>query len=162
MEEFCYLYRTKEETRVTMTAEAVEQFLASLRARHAPVNTIKAYTHDLRHFLAAVPASLHDVTAPLIQAFLEGDGHHSAATRGRRYATLCAFYHWVVRQELAVSNPMERLDPITSPQREPRPLEHDEVMKIFKAIPTSHLRDRALFTLLYETGVRVGEALALQ
>jgi integrase/recombinase XerD len=31
-----------------------------------------------------------------------------------------------------------------------------------KAIPTSNLRDRTLFTLLYETGVRVGEALALQ
>ena len=52
------------------TSEAVEQFLASLRARHAPANTIKAYSHDLRHFLAAVPTLLVEVTAPLIQAFL--------------------------------------------------------------------------------------------
>jgi site-specific recombinase XerD len=79
------------------TSEAVEQFLASLRARRAPANTIKAYTHDLRHFLAAVPTLLVEITAPLIQAFLQGDGHHSVATRGptrgRRYSILCAFYH---------------------------------------------------------------------
>jgi site-specific recombinase XerD len=143
------------------TSEAVEQFLASLRARHAPTNTIKAYTHDLRHFLAAVPTSLIEVTAPLIQAFLQGDGHHSVATRGRRYSTLCTFYHWAIRQELVSSNPMERLDPITQPQKEPRPLAPEEVEKIFKAIPPSRLRDRTLFMLLYETGVRVGEALAL-
>ncbi len=144
------------------TSEAVEQFLASLRARHAPTNTIKAYTHDLRHFLAAVPTPLVEVTAPLIQAFLQGDGHHSVATCGRRYSTLCAFYHWAMRQELVVVNPMERLDPIMQPKKEPRPLAHAEVEKIFKAIPASRLRDRTLFMLLYETGVRVGEALALQ
>lgn len=74
-------------------SEAVEQFLASLRTRQVPANTIKAYTHDLRHFLAAVPALLAEVTAPVIQTFLQGNGHHSVATRGRRYSTLCAFYH---------------------------------------------------------------------
>ncbi len=35
---------------MTATVEGVDQFLASLRARHAPMSTIKAYTHDLRHF----------------------------------------------------------------------------------------------------------------
>ncbi len=66
---------------MAITSEAVEQFLASLRVRQTPANTIKAYTYDLRHFLAAVPALLAEVTAPLIQAFLQGDGHHSVATR---------------------------------------------------------------------------------
>jgi site-specific recombinase XerD len=126
------------------------------------VNTIKAYTHDLRHFVAAVPPALEDVSVPLIEQFLAGDGHLSPATQARRYATLCTFYRWTLRQELMPSNPMERLDPITQPKKEPRPLAHEEVIKILKAIPASNLRDRALFTLLYETGVRVGEALALQ
>jgi integrase/recombinase XerD len=147
---------------MTTTVEGVDQFLASLRARHAPINTIKAYTHDLRHFVVAVPELLALVTAPLIQTFLVGDGHLSLATQGRRYSTLCAFYHWAIRQELVAINPMERLDPIVQPKREPRPLAHEEVAKIMKAIPAANLRDRALFMLLYETGVRVGEALALQ
>jgi hypothetical protein len=69
------------------TEQAVEQFLASLRARQAPANTIKAYSHDLRHFLAAVPMLLAEVTAPLIEAFLQGDGHHSVATQPGFHAT---------------------------------------------------------------------------
>ncbi len=147
---------------MTTTSEAIDLYLASLRARHVPANTIKAYTHDLRHFLAAVPADLAQVTASSIQQFLEGDGHLSAATEARRYSTLCAFYQWIMRQELGTFNPMERLDPITQPKREPRPLVHEEVMKIFKVIPTSNVRDRTLFMLLYETGVRAGEMLMLQ
>jgi site-specific recombinase XerD len=126
------------------------------------MNTIKAYTHDLRHFVAAVPEQFLEVTAPLIQTFLEGDGHLSVATQGRRYSTLCAFYHWAMRQELVTINPMDRLDPIVQPKREPRPLTPSEVTKIMKAIPVANLRDRTIFILLYETGVRVGEILALQ
>jgi integrase len=46
--------------------------------------------------------------------------------------------------------------------RLPRPLEADAVRAVLQRIPSSATRDRALFTLLYETGVRVGEALGLQ
>jgi site-specific recombinase XerD len=161
LREFYYLYRTEEEKRMVLTRDAVDGFIASLRARRAPANTVKAYAHDLRHFVAAVPPSLSDVSVPLIEQFLAGDGHLSPATQARRYATLCTFYRWTLLQELMPSNPMERLDPITQPKKEPRPLAREEVVKILKAIPASNLRDRALFTLLYETGIRVGEALAL-
>ncbi len=140
----------------------VEQFLASLRSRRAPTNTIKSYAHDLRHFVQAMPVDLGEVTASAIRAFLDGDGHHSQATQGRRYATLCSFYQWAMRQELVQENPIHRLDPIVQPKREPRPLDPEEVAKILKVIPASNVRDRTLFTLLYETGIRVGEALSLQ
>src|SRR5690242_5166003 len=56
---------------------------------------------------------------------------------------------------------MERRDPIEQVEREPRPLQPETVTKILQAIPASNLRDRTLFTLLYETGIRVGEALGL-
>jgi site-specific recombinase XerD len=128
--QFSYLYGTQKGDTMTTTSEAVELFLASLRTRSAPANTIKAYAHDLMHFVQAVPAALASVSAPAIQTFLDGDGHHSPATRGRRYSTLCALYRWLVRQELAQSNPMERLDPIVQPRKEPRPLKPDIVEQI--------------------------------
>jgi site-specific recombinase XerD len=37
----------------------------------------------------------------------------------------------------------------------------ETVTKILQAIPTCNLRDRMLFTLLYEKGMQVGEALGL-
>jgi len=143
------------------TADAVEAFVASLRQRSAPLNTIKSYAHDLRLFVRAVPPDLSAVTLETIQAFLTGAGHLSLATRRRRYSTLCTFYHWLIRQEIVQVNPMERLDPIEPVEREPRPLRPEVVTKILQAIPAANLRDRTLFTLLYETGIRVGEALGL-
>lgn len=143
------------------TQDAVETFVASLRQRAVPLNTIKSYAHDLHLFVQAMPADLTHIDAEQIQAFLTSNEQHSAATRHRRYSTLCTFYHWLLRHEVLSANPMERLEPIEQVEREPRPLAPEVVTKILQAIPASNLRDRALFTLLYETGVRVGEALSL-
>lgn len=143
------------------TADAIEVFVASLRQRSVPVNTIKSYAHDLRLFLRAVPAELPAVNAETIQVFLAQFDHLSAATRRRRYSTLCAFYHWLMRHGVVETNPMDRLDSIEQVQREPRPLPPETVTKLLQTIPASNLRDRVLFTLLYETGIRVGEALGL-
>jgi integrase/recombinase XerD len=143
----------------TPTAHAVEQFLASLRTRSAPANTIKAYRLDLQQFVRAVPTALEEVTADVIRAFLDSHAHLKPATRRRHAATLRALYAWLLHQEIVAENPMDRLEPIEQIERLPRPLAPEVVTKILKAIPASNLRDRALFTLLYETGIRVGEAL---
>ncbi len=83
-----------------LAAEAVEVFVASLRQRSAPVNTIKSYGHDLRLFVQAVPPELPAVTPEAIEQFLAGDGHLSSATRRRRYSTLCVFFRWLIRHEI--------------------------------------------------------------
>jgi integrase/recombinase XerD len=144
-----------------LTTDAVEVFIASLRQRSVPVNTIKSYAHDLHLFARSAPADLPAVTEATIQTFLAGFDHLSPATRRRRYSTLCTFYHWLIRHEVVETNPMERLDSIEQVEREPLPLPPEMVTKILQAIPSSNLRDRTLFTLLYETGIRVGEALGL-
>lgn len=171
---------------ITLT-EAVDTFIAALRTRHAPTNTIKAYASDLRRFVQFVhsgqsvravsaEAEMAQLDAVVVRSFLNNSGasgsgignddgpesNVSPATRRRRYATLCSFYHWLVRQEMVDFNPMERVDPIETVSRLPRPLDADVVTAILKAIPPAATRDRALFTLLYETGMRVGEALGLQ
>ena len=143
------------------TSDAVEVFVASLRQRSVPVNTIKSYAHDLRLFLRSALAELPAVNAETIQAFLAQFDHLSSATRRRRYSTLCAFYHWLMRHGVVETNPMDCLDSIEQVQREPRPLPPETVTKLLHTIPASNLRDRTLFTLLYETGIRVGEALGL-
>lgn len=79
--------------------DAVETFVASLRQRAVPLNTIKSYAHDLRLFVQTAPADLTIVTSEQIQVFLTSDASHSTATRRRRYSILCTFYHWLLRHE---------------------------------------------------------------
>ncbi len=143
------------------TSQAVDLFLASLRTRSAPTNTIKAYRLDLQQFLKQVPADISEVTPDVIRAFLDSHKQHKPATRRRRSATLRTFYAWLIQQGMVPSSPMERLEPIGQIEQLPQPLDPDDVTKILKAIPASNLRDRAIFTLLYETGMRVGEALSI-
>lgn len=47
------------------------------------------------------------------------------------------------------------------PERDPRPLTAEQVETLLAAIPTAEKRNRLLFSLLYETGIRVGEALGI-
>lgn len=143
------------------TAAAIETFLATLRSAQTPINTIKAYRLDLLRFARSVPEDLAAVTIAQIHAFLDGEGGLSAATRRRRHASVSALYRFLVRQDLTATNPMARIDAGTTPEREPRPLAEEIVKRILAAIPTTATRDRALFTVLYETGMRVSEALGI-
>jgi hypothetical protein len=61
------------------TADAVEVFVASLRQRSVPVNTIKSYAHDFRLFVQVAPADLSAVTPATLQVFLEGSGKLSSS-----------------------------------------------------------------------------------
>jgi site-specific recombinase XerD len=115
---------------------------------------VKAYAGDLRRFVAGVPAELAAVDAATIRAFLDGEQDRSPATRRRRHATLCSFFRWLVQRELIDVNPMLRVAPVETVSRLPRPLEADAVCAVLQRIPSSATRDRALFTLLYETGMR--------
>ncbi len=79
------------------TSQAVDLFLASLRTRSAPANTIKAYRLDLRQFLKQGPTALSEVTVDVIRAFLDSHEQHKPATRRRHAATLRAFYAWLMQ-----------------------------------------------------------------
>ncbi len=80
------------------TSRAADLFLASLRTRSAPANTIKAYRLDLQQFLKQAPEDLSEVTADVIRVFLDSYEQHKPATRRRHAATLRAFYAWLIQQ----------------------------------------------------------------
>jgi integrase/recombinase XerD len=56
---------------------------------------------------------------------------------------------------------MTRLERTHLPSSAPRPVPTAQVKAVLEAIPKAKDRDRLLFTLLYATGLRVGEALAI-
>src|SRR2546421_9495870 len=98
---FLVIWHREEKRAMRLTtSQAVDLFLASLRTRSVPANTIKAYRLDLQHFLKEAPTDLAEITVDVIRAFLDSNEQHKPATRRRHAATLRAFYPWLMQQGL--------------------------------------------------------------
>jgi site-specific recombinase XerD len=102
---------------------------------------------------AITPAVLRDYFRDLV--------HLQPATWARKQASLASFMAWAYAQELVESNPMGRVDRVKPSPPIPRGVGRTQVETILAIIPATQRRDRLLFRSIFETGLRVGEALAL-
>jgi integrase/recombinase XerD len=123
---------------------------------------VRAYRSDLRDFGRFFTGPIERLTAGVLRAYLRDLTDKAPVTRARREAALACMLAWAYRAEMIAADPMTRLDrthlPVSPPQ--PAPTEHIEA--VLRAIPKIRHRDRLLFLLLYTTGMRVGEALAIE
>jgi integrase/recombinase XerD len=160
---------------------SIASFLADLRQANRSVHTCHAYANDLAQFrafcyeqrspagdeqLAKIPdlpgiTGIKGVTSDQLRGFFKTFDHLSPATRARKQAALASFFAWAYRHDLIGTNPMGRVDRVRLNPPQPRGMGRDAVEAILTKIPTNRLRDRVLFRLIFETGLRVGEALAL-
>lgn len=104
---------------------------------------------------------MSEVTAGVLREYLATVADKAPATRARREASVAALLAWAYRAELIDADPMTRLERTHLPSSAPRPVPTAQVKAVLEAIPKAKDRDRLLFTLLYATGLRVGEALAI-
>jgi site-specific recombinase XerD len=141
--------------------ELAQTFLSAHQNSFLP-NTRLAYGYDLRRFQRAFPdLDIRDITIQHLRAFLQDTADLAPSTVARRQATLRSCFHWAYQQDLIDADPTAKFEPITVPERDPRPLTEDQVEAILAAIPAAEKRNRLLFVLLYETGMRIGEALGI-
>ena len=162
-----------------LAEEARQQFLAWLaHERRASPLTVEAYARDTAGFLGfltghlgAEPdlAALAGLRAADLRAWLarearEGKGN---ATRSRHLSAVRSFFRWAARHH-GVSNPQVKL--LAAPRaRKPLPkaLTVSEAREVTDDIAemtdssAAQARDTALFALLYGSGLRIAEALAL-
>ena len=103
----------------------------------------------------------------------------SPATMGRKLASVRCFFRWLVREGVRGDDPTAGLPMPKLEKRLPRPLSIDDCAQLItkderavnQPVPEGgdrarrhawmRLRDRALVELLYGTGIRVGELVAL-
>jgi integrase/recombinase XerD len=100
--------------------------------------------------------------AAVLREFFATIVHLAPATRARKQAAIASFLAWAYRHELIPADPMGKVDRVRLDPPAPRGLRPGEVETILAAIPTHRRRDRLLFRVIAELGLRVGEALALQ
>jgi len=115
-------------------------------------------------------AALRDLDAAQIRRFVAR--LHAAGLSGRTLAlTLSAWrglYHWLARHKDFPANPVQGVRAPKSPRHLPKALSVEQVQQLLetqgqevgKPVP-SVLRDRAMFELLYSSGLRLAELVAL-
>ena len=96
--------------------------------------------------------------------FAEEHASTRATTANRRLAVLRRFYRWAVREGIVAQDPTLRLKGAKVPPRFPKTLSEAQVEALLAAPDVDTplgLRDRAMLELLYATGLRVSELVAL-
>ena len=149
-------------------AQTIAQAVAAFLERDWSENTRRNFASDLRRFRKAFGRRRVDrVEPPDLQAYLEGlttrrggqERPVSPQTFNRHYGTLNNLFGWLERQEEVERNPMAKVERRRLGERLPRPMTREQVQAFMGRVAS--LRDKALFSLLYGSGLRVSEALGL-
>jgi len=152
---------------------SISSFLADLRAeRQASSHTLRSYHDDMEIFTRYLEENQKEGSDPTIvnparlrrySAWLNGQGY-AASTIARRLASLRSFYRYLRRQGTVTTDPTSGLRNPKQPQRLPRLLRIDDVIRLLDAIPVHTalgVRDRAMLETLYGGGLRVSELVGL-
>ena len=149
----------------------VEAFLEMLAAeRGAARNTLLAYRADLEDFTgfaAARGTGPAAADADLLRAWLvaQSEAGMSARTAARRLSTLRQYHRFLLREGVRDDDPARLLDSPRLPPSLPKYLTEAEVDALLDAAsrrPPAQARvARAALEILYATGLRVSELLAL-
>ncbi len=148
----------------------LEEYLQALDVgRGYSPHTIAAYHQDLEQFAAFLEEegrSWLQVDRPAVRRFLARlqERGLAPATIARKVAVLRSFYGYLVRREILPTHPLRALGTPKVPSRLPRFLTVEEMVALLMApdLRTPQgLRDRAILELLYASGLRVGELVAL-
>ena len=153
---------------VSHTEESCAAFLTFLATqRRASALTIQAYEQDLQKLTELASGRAWDtLLAQDIRHFMVK--LHSSGLSARSIArTLSAwrsFYRWLVLQKGFTLNPVEGIRPPKSSKPLPKALSPDQSQALLNHEPepeTLEIRDRAMFELLYSSGLRVAELAGL-
>src|SRR5579859_6754244 len=133
-------------------------------ARPSAPGTVRAYGYELAAAAADVRFGrrLDDIRREDLDAWLTRTPA-ATSTVGRRVATFRRFFVWACRQGLCSTNPMAERSPLRGRRRLPRPIRgQQEQRTLDTAIGAAPQPYRLIFTVLRETGMRVGEVLELR
>lgn len=154
--------------------EQIESFLNSLQVKKGySNNTIVAYRNDLGQFMRFLDDRADATSWDAVGtndlkdyvASLKNEREYASATVARKVAATKSFFRNLLDRGLIKEDPSLSLDSPKVRKYMPTSISVEEVEQLLKA-PTNHdtirgMRDCALLELLYATGMRVSEVVAL-
>jgi integrase/recombinase XerD len=151
--------------------EYIDMFLEHLKEKNLTENTIAAYRTDLEQFVSFLleqgTLKCSSITHDDVLAFMLflRERQYANSTVARRTAAIKSFCSFLEKSGLVLQNPTEGIDSPKvdrSPPHAVSPNQIDELLELpMRASTPDSLRDKAMLELLYATGMRVSELVAL-
>ena len=146
--------------------QTVVAFLAEKERRSGSRRTVESYARMLWPFLTR--AGSPDLVKPAhVFGWAHGVGasgrEPSSATVGARIACLSSYFRFLIRMNIASSNPCDALERPRTVQAVARGLNAEEVRRLLDVVPdtVAGRRDRALLLVFVLTGRRRSEVIGL-
>ncbi len=148
----------------------IESFADFLQyQKNASSYTIKNYKIDLYKFskyLEGKNINLRDVDNIVIRGFMAEcfKKSESKSTIARRLAAIRSFFQYLVRKGKIQDNPAKIVSSPKQGKKVPSFLSEQEITRFLDRISSTtplEARDKAIFELLYATGMRLGELVSL-
>jgi len=140
--------------------EEIGGFEQYWRRRKPGRSTALHYRSDVNIFFRWAQLSPAAITVHHIDQFIDWQRElgRASTTIQRRLVAIRMFYDYLayIREEEVPNPVIPRRHYLAHERRLPRDLPDDVIVQLFEAIG-SHLRDRAMFTLMLHAGLRVGE-----
>lgn len=152
-------------------AELGASFARHLRAGNKSPATITSYMAAIRHlddFLAdrGMPREVAGLHREHVESFIEDQlARLKPASAANRYRSLQQFCKFLLDEGEIRDDPMARMKPPTVPETPPPVLREAEIKKLLEVTSGpgfDERRDRAIITLLFDTGVRRAEIAGLR
>ena len=151
-------------------------FLSYLKVeRGASGNTLDAYQIDIRQLIVFLNETAHsfsdknwswaEVSSNDIKEYIDNldRNRYSVSTKARKIASMSSFFKFLYDENEIQSDPCEHISTPKLSRSLPSTLSEQEIDALFDAIrgtKADDYRDRAMFELMYASGIRVSELIS--
>jgi site-specific recombinase XerD len=146
-----------------MLAE-IERFVNWVHRRNPEARTWRDYKYDLYLFAGIMgDRPLSEITFRDVDRFvnLQASPGFKPTTINRRLAAIISLYAFHAEEDNSLVCPVRlHRHHLREPQRLPRPVQENDLLKFFAVI--ENIRDRAMFVLMLRSGLRISEVACLQ
>ena len=132
-------------------------------------NSIFSYTYDIKKFQSYIGRQrkeITEITTGDVTDFLKDQKHRKISPRSqaRAVAALRQFYKYLKDEDKISKNPVEKIEIPVVKKPLPEFLTLKEIEELFSVIREDNhfeLRDKAMFELMYSSGLRISETCSL-
>ena len=147
----------------------LEPFLSHLEiVRHLSPHTINSYKRDLSSFFSFLKEkkdSWEEIQDHQVREFIASERRRGLNPRSlqRMLSSIRSFFNYLLDEEIIDTNPATDISSPKSAQLLPKALDTDLVKRLldFKPHGDLEIRDKAMFELLYSSGLRLSELCSL-